>query len=492
MNFKNRIINACQLAVCVYIALYSLLASWFLPEFTSQLYDNARFFELIYLILLAIFVVIFPTCRQQTLHSLQLIPHSIRFGLGVFLLLALCSALNAQYPEEALKEVSLFILLFIFGGTCQFLSHLNKTRVDSLFTASVVFGTLLFDCHFIVNYLAAMTVNLPFSWITPFVSFSNVRFFNQYQAYTLPLLAIPLMAFKLPLRWRVVAMIILVLWWALHFATGSRSVWFALIVTALFLLSFLRKKTASNVISTEPKNIEQAYRWLAWQLLAMLIGGFVYWVFDYLSLDPTAHGLSSIAQRGLHDTGRIPLWKSAWTMIKSHPLLGIGPMNFGFNDFSMAAHPHNSVLQIAAEYGLPAALISIYLVITLLKKSVVWCKTSANSDDSQINISLTASLVCGLSDAMLSGNIIMPQSQMILFMVSGWLIGRNQSLVTTIRVAKLWQTLIFVVVVLMVVGIQLTGINKYYNYLENKQFSFTDYLTPRFWSNGHWPVEESK
>lgn len=420
-----------------------------------------------------------PIWRRQALTVFTSIPNTIKTVLRALLILALTSSILAPFPKESLQEISLFLLLFMFGIICQFLSRNNKNLIDRLFIVTTLLGALLFVCHFVTCYLVAVVSNIAFSWVTPFVSFSNVRFFSQYQAYTLPILVIPLITFNLPLRWRTVALLFLAFWWALHFATGTRSVWVALLVTILFLLIFLK---------------DQARQWLIWQLAGMLIGGIFYLAFDYLTIGNSLYGLGSITKRGLDDNGRWPLWLSAFEMIKNHPLLGIGPMHFAFNNFTIAAHPHNSVLHITAEYGLPAVLIAVYLVVAFLKKAVAWCIKPTYNENPQINIALTAALVCGLCDSLFSGNIIMPHSQMMLFMIGGWLIGRNQATdLVSIELQTLQgkgRTLALVAAVLAAITIQLNGVQSYYSYMERTQFSVPEYAHPRFWNDGHWPAEE--
>lgn len=481
MTINNRKLVSCHILGCVYTGLYGLLASWYLIEFTGPLYDSARLLELIFLISLVILIVVIPTWRNQVIQVFESIPNTIKRGLGALLILALTSSVFAQFAEQSLQEISLFLLLFMFGIICQFLTSNNKILMDRLFIATISLGALLFICHFVICYLAAIVTNIPFSWITPFVSFGNVRFFSQYQAFTLPVLVIPLITFNLPFRWRTVGLLLLAFWWALHFATGTRSVWVALIVTTLFLLIFLK---------------DRSRQWLIWQLVGMLIGWGGYLAFDYLTLDNSLYGLGSITKRGLDDNGRWPLWLNAFEMIKNHPLLGIGPMHFAFNNFTIAAHPHNSTLHIAAEYGLPAVLIAVYLVVALLKKAVVWCIKPTYSENPQINIALTASLVCGLCDSLLSGNIIMPHSQMMLFMIGGWLIGRNQTMAaitTGVDSSQAnWKSLVLVAVVSALLIIQLNGIQSYYAFMKQSNFSVPEYAHPRFWNNGHWPVDETK
>jgi O-antigen ligase len=463
---------------CAYTALYGLLAPWYSLEITGPLYDSARFLELILLISLAALLLVITHWRYQALQIIDSIPNAIKSCIAAFIILMLISSISAQFPEQSLQEASLFLLLFLFAIICQFLTINYRKLMDHLFIAAILSGALLFICHFVVSYQAAIVTNTTFSWITPFVSFGNVRFFSQYQAYTLPLLVVPLIALNIPFRWRAMAFMLLAIWWALHFATGTRSVWFALIVTALFMIMLLRA---------------QARRWLLWQFFAMLIGGGIYLAFDYFTADNSLYGLGSITKRGLDDSGRWALWLRAFEMIKDHPLLGIGPMNFAFNNFSIAAHPHNSVLHIAAEYGLPAVLIAGYLVVILLKRAVGWCSKSTYRENQQINVALTASLACGLCDSLLSGNIIMPQSQVMLFMVGGWLVGRNQTVALKAEelqpIRNNWRAGTLIVTVLVLITIQLKSMQSYYLHMKGQQFAVPEHAHPRFWNNGHWPAE---
>jgi hypothetical protein len=44
-----------------------------------------------------------------------------------------------------------------------------------------------------------------------------------------------------------------------------------------------------------------------------------------------------------------------------------------------------------------------------------------------VTVSLCAALVMGLVDSLLSGNLIMPHSQIALCVIAGWLVGRTQA-----------------------------------------------------------------
>ena len=44
-----------------------------------------------------------------------------------------------------------------------------------------------------------------------------------------------------------------------------------------------------------------------------------------------------------------------------------------------------------------------------------------------VTASMCAALVMGLVDSLFSGNLIMPHSQILLFVIAGWLVGRTQA-----------------------------------------------------------------
>jgi len=115
-------------------------------------------------------------------------------------------------------------------------------------------------------------------------------------------------------------------------------------------------------------------------------------------------------------------------MLSQHPLLGIGPGQWGLNQVRVKnAHPHNSALQLLSEYGLLAGAAGIALVMLLLLFCARALRTQTRQDANPVTTGLFAALVMGLTDSMFSGNLIMPHSQILLFVIAGWLVGRIQA-----------------------------------------------------------------
>src|SRR5690606_14553016 len=61
-------------------------------------------------------------------------------------------------------------------------------------------------------------------------------------------------------------------------------------------------------------------------------------------------------------SGRGALWQDALEMLYQNPALGGGPMTFAGLHHRLGSHPHSSVIQLASEWGLVAAILVILLV----------------------------------------------------------------------------------------------------------------------------------
>ncbi len=79
--------------------------------------------------------------------------------------------------------------------------------------------------------------------------------------------------------------------------------------------------------------------------------------------------------RGDLIASRTSIWQEALTLIARHPLLGVGPRRYGFEVAQLISlppvfwpiHAHNVLLTVAAEYGMPGALIVIWLAGGVLR-----------------------------------------------------------------------------------------------------------------------------
>ena len=262
------------------------------------------------------------------------------------------------------------------------------------------------------------------------VGFDNYRFLNHVQTIALPLLGLlaergiqpDRSKYSNPAFWLVV----LSLWWMLTFVTAGRGTFIG-VWAGMFVVAGLYRRLA--------------YPWVRVMALTCLAGLAAYLVL-YVVV-PLICGLqpfglfTGVAQRTVNDLNgsRWVLWKLAAELIAAHPLLGVGPLHFAHyaSSLGLAAHPHNFLLQIASEWGLPALfalLCSVYVAV----KKLIQAGQTVERDDVKNQAIFVAFLASGVAigvDSMVSGLMVMPSSQLWITLYLGcawgWTASRFKS-----------------------------------------------------------------
>jgi O-antigen ligase len=261
-----------------------------------------------------------------------------------------------------------------------------------------------------------------FGWVSPFLDFANVRFFSQYQAYALLLIPLAAALPGISRTWRIVIYFIAANFWALQWMIGSRAVWIGALTGTIAVLALTRRGKIA---------------WLGQQAILVVSGALIYLLFSQVvAFAPGAApvpGVSAVTEFGSQsDTDRMAMASTSLKMLAEHPLLGVGPGQWGLNQAVVKnAHPHNSPLQLISEYGLLAGAAGVALVILLLLFAVSALRARTQLQPHQgtdpVTVSLCAALIMGLVDSLFSGNLIMPHSQILLCLIAGWLVGRTQA-----------------------------------------------------------------
>jgi O-antigen ligase len=121
---------------------------------------------------------------------------------------------------------------------------------------------------------------------------------------------------------------------------------------------------------------------------------------------------------------RLRLWSDSLALIRGAPLLGIGPMHFVCEQVHrprFGGSPHNIVLQIATEWGLPAAILFLFLAVWAAIGWTRWARGEARrGHDPAILVGLSASLYAAAAHSMVSSLFNTPMSQMMLVVLAGW------------------------------------------------------------------------
>jgi O-antigen ligase len=322
-------------------------------------------------------------------------------------------------PNLGALEVSLvaqLVLLFLLVSAAV---RVLKEKAESVLAVAISAGAALVSIKFWVTYVSYTLEGKQFQWISPFLDFANVRFFSQYQAYALLLIPLAAALPGISRTWRIAVYFFAANFWALQWLVGSRAVWLGAVAGAIAVLALTRRGRVA---------------WLGQQAVLVVSGALISLLFfQFIASAPGAApipGVSTVVEFGSQsDTDRMAMSSESLKMLGEHPVLGIGPGQWGLNQVRVKnAHPHNPALQLLSEYGLLSGAAGVALVTLLLLFAARALRAQTRQDANPVTTSLCAALVMGLTDSMFSGNLIMPHSQILLFVIAGWLVGRTQEM----------------------------------------------------------------
>lgn len=396
--------------------LYLMFSPVWLPKMAPRMYDNARILELAMLCAVCLAAAV-PSVSRAVTEAWLGLRTGVRWLLLVFVAGGAVSALVSPAPHTGTQQVALNIqLIAVLLLVCAAVRK-EGAAVEKPLVVAIFAGAALFTLKFWTTCILYFLEGKQFSWVSPFMDFANVRFFGQYQAYVLLLMVLPVPLLALRGFWRVAAYLMAANFWALQWMVGSRAVWVgfvaAMVVTTVALPGKRRQ-------------------WMVMQVIPMAVGGLIFAAFGWsMQASPRATpipAINSIMERsGESNTERIILAKSALGLVAGHPLTGVGPGQFGMNYAeTRAAHPHNSPLQLLAEYGVPSGAAGIVLGALLVLYAVHQIRRRSLQQFDAVSTALGAALIMGLVDALFSGNLIMPHSQVCLAVIAGWMLGRQR------------------------------------------------------------------
>ncbi|MHC4405320.1 MAG: O-antigen ligase family protein [Planctomycetota bacterium] len=118
--------------------------------------------------------------------------------------------------------------------------------------------------------------------------------------------------------------------------------------------------------------------------------------------------------------GRLDLWRAAWQMFLDHPILGIGPGEFyahveGYAGGYRMYGPHNHVMALLSEGGLPAPL--LYLALFMTGTAVAW-RARRKLNDTSIRLA-PRMLACSLVACLATGCFIARPTEPLGYIFAG-------------------------------------------------------------------------
>ena len=376
-------------------------------------YDEKRLLEFAFLALVVLSLVFSPAARWAMARVVAGLPAFDRRLLFGLLVVGAVSALGAPLPGHAVSQLSLYGLLAIasLGLAAAFRGEPKEARFI------ILFALVLISFHYSLIYLTpwlhpgnealTATQGQALHSLKLFPNFSNRRFLNQFQSWTMALAILP--AMLLPARYRLARWALLLgaaLWWMLVFTTDSRGSALAVGAGLVAALALYRRR---------------ALGWLGWQGAAALGGLALYLVIFVLGRPEAGTDIGRLAP-----SGRLDLARAALDLWRSHPLFGIGPEHFAATANPIASHPHDFPLQWLAEWG---SLWTAGALLLIGRGIRGWMRATASPHASglaappAIAASLTASLTGGLVHGLFSGIAVMPLSQLMAALTVGWMLA---------------------------------------------------------------------
>lgn len=393
----------------LYVGLITFQPSLqFMPNKIIWFVDKQRLLELALLSLILV-----ESASNAVFSGKQIqIKRPLKLISLILLIFACFSASLAHMPRHALIEISVFVALCYFS---LFVARVYQEDRNLLITRLIYViwaGILLYLVSFYTGFITATLTKKPLHWPFPFTGFTNIRSFNQYQFWTLGFILLPLLSADFSKAKRQFLHIALIAWWVLLFYSASRGVLIAWVI-AMCLTGLAYQKLAWPFLKLQLTHL--SFGFLAYQVLFKLIP----------SANESILVTHTVARQSTQD--RIALWDQAIILIQNFPIFGVGPMHYAwFNKTN--GHPHNSVLQLAAEWGLPATFIILaiatYGFFSWFKKFNLKQLQTVSLLDKNLSVILFFTLVANACYSLVDGVIVTPISQVLMFTMIGLMLGQ--------------------------------------------------------------------
>lgn len=428
------------------------------------------------------------TLQARNRYLAELPPGLSGKALPLFFVLGLCGAILVFSPKHAAFEVgNLFLLYLLATMFATDIRWHGRQALDAALQYTAV-GCALYLFLFIIAYVGGLSLGnrLAVDDFTP--NFSNIRFLNHTQTSTLPLLLMLCCLTPRTSKFRWLWLAVTTYWWLALYATSARGTLMGMAVGCAVVALVARQRAVPylRVIGLTAISAVAAYYVLLVAIPPMFgIEGMSAFsdTFNRTAADPTS--------------ARTYLWQRALSLIVQHPWLGVGPMHFAHHagDMHLGAHPHDWLLQIAAEWGVPA-LLCLLIAIGLGLRALVRTGARIPADDTD-NQTIFAALLVGavaiLVDGLVSGIFVMPQSQLGVALYLGCALGWQRHLTPAVphrvphRAARIVMTASVVAAMVAVVTAVWSDVPARWrddDLTPAQQAANTGMLSPRLWKAG--------
>ncbi|WP_228254946.1 O-antigen ligase family protein [Aquirhabdus parva] len=374
-----------------FLAFSGLSSSW-----VQVPYDEWRLTQVVILLLLSGFAL-FSTLPKKSI----LTPQTHRLlSIGILMTFALIimTVSQAQYPERALADAALYTLL-LAGIWAQAMLMKRAPALAPQIAATLALLPLLTVIFLPISIITAVFTHLESVWHQ---SFSNIRMLDDALLPCLFLLwqrpawlayqPTKTHFFNVALTFALSAISILYL--IAFWMDGARA-GLLTIIMGLGLIGLLRRDQWSS---------------LRLPLFTLVASGLIYALL--VRLLPADFAVSVMRT---DSSQRTLLWQKALDLWQAHPVLGAGGDHFALaKPWLLNAHPHNLLLQWISEWGF-AGLLTLVLFLPIMLNILRHRQT--------LPAFALAAVAAVCIDAMVSGVLVYPLSQMLGLWSVAWLIS---------------------------------------------------------------------
>jgi O-antigen ligase len=386
--------------------LYLLIAPTWGFFWIDAWHNEQRAVQVILISATALIGIGVPVCR------LALIPRSPAAlllcavgGLGVL------ASLQARFVAAAFADVSLYVLLAALAAIVASTVRAHPQRLSIWARRACVFLGAVHVTGIAARYGAMSALERAPDIDVLLLGYANPRFPSALYALLMPFIAMCALDRQEHAGLRRVAWGVLALLWCVNIALGTRAIWFAygmLVPLMAWFAGWPRVRPAAQTLAITAGVGLGAY--------LLLFVAVPVWLGLGDALPSQIQHLTSVNDRAL-------LWRQSLGVVMDHPLLGIGPMNLAGLGGAVASHPHNWILQVAAEWGLPAVALLCWALWNIANRVRLRLRNT-DRDDLDMLGPLAAVLI-GLAYGLVDGNLVMPVSQTAFALAAGLLCGTS-------------------------------------------------------------------
>jgi putative inorganic carbon (hco3(-)) transporter len=367
------------------------LSIWPFEQF-SEFHDSQR---MVSTVLVAIALLISLCATQINVRAIWISTAALTWGLFAVWL--------SPLPLWSMLELGLLFSVALLGLTL--IPRLTELQSKHLLYIFVIIQAF-YVVHNLTDYTFVMMTGAKLEPYSLCNGFSNTRFYGQFLTWTMPF-TIGALAVNRHYPYRKAIAVLLIIEWAFQFLTLNRSFLVAMAAT-LPVVWWMTQ--------------EHWKRYAKWLLLTAVVGFGLYILMLHvlpglLGIDVSYAIKFSSGRDVLDSSGRVRLWLDAWQLMMSHPWLGAGPMMTALGSVSkISAHPHNYILQLLAEWGIPFTLLLVGGAVfgsVRLKRLIQKSSTESQLLAVPVVASLSAGAVAGLFD----GLLVMPVSLVYMTLV---------------------------------------------------------------------------